>query len=279
MNIQPGPADLLPGLRQYRDILRHLQALQAVVSELERREDLLQHAVAELRSIPYISHPEWIGQSTNTQAELRFTKEDRHEGIGRSFEDLFRCSEAEILQRQRFYLPLIRDENPVADIGCGRGEFLKLLQSEGVPAVGVDWDRNMVERCRAQSLEVSQGDGLAWLESLPEGGLGCVFVSHVLEHQEGTSLPRWLAAARRALRPGGILVAETPNPHALFTFKTFWTDPTHRTPLFPEVLLWLCQLEGFSEGRIVFPMGSGTLQKDRFACGEYAVIARKMGAT
>jgi hypothetical protein len=77
------------------------------------------------------------------------------------------------------------------------------------------------------------------------------------------------------LEPGGQLIFETPNPHALDAFKTFWTDPTHRHQIFPEVALAFCWLVGFERAYVMFPNGTGDLKSDTASQGEYAVIATK----
>jgi hypothetical protein len=54
--------------------------------------------------------------------------------------------------------------------------------------------------------------------------------------------------------PGGLLIAEVPNAKNLRVASgTFWIDPTHQRPLFPELLLFLATEVGFkkSEGRYV----------------------------
>lgn len=58
----------------------------------------------------------------------------------------------------------------------------------------------------------------------------------------------FLRLAWQKLQPGGVLIAETVNPHAPGTLKSFWTDPTHQRPLFPEALLTLCRGERRSRG-------------------------------
>jgi spermidine synthase len=82
-----------------------------------------------------------------------------------------------------------------------------------------------------------------------------------------------LELCRSRLRPGGILIAETINPHALEAFKTFYTDLTHQRPIFPEVALACCELAGFDRAYVLFPQGSGDLSADRRSQGEYAVVA------
>jgi hypothetical protein len=69
------------------------------------------------------------------------------------------------------------------------------------------------------------------------------------------------------------MIAETVNPHSACALKTFWVDPTHQHPLFPEVLLSLCETTGYAKGDVIAPNGAGDWEVDRVREGEYAVIA------
>ena len=95
-------------------------------------------------------------------------------------------------------------------------------------------------------------------------GMGIVWHGHYF---------KYLEIARTKLVPGGVFIAETVNPHSPRALKAFWVDPTHQHPLFPETMLALCQLTGFEEAEIMFPLGSDDLETDLRTCGEYAVIA------
>ena len=192
----------------------------------------------------------------------------------RGFEDLFRGSEQMIRDRQRVYLDLIADRGPVLDAGCGRGEFLDLLEELGVEYRGVDLDPGMVERCREKGHEnVEQGDLLDVLESTPAGSLGAIFSAQVIEHLELDQLHRFLELGLSRLRPGGLLIAETVNPHSAAALKAFWVDPTHMHPLFPETMLALCALKGYAAGDVFAPVGTGDWDEDRTQVGEYALVA------
>lgn len=191
----------------------------------------------------------------------------------RGFEDLFRGPETMIRERQRVYVPLAADAAPVLDLGCGRGEFLDLLGEAGVEARGVDLDPGMVARCQEKGHAVEQGDLLEVLEATPPDSLGCAFSAQVIEHLEADQLERLFELAAERLRPGGRLIVETVNPHCSAALKAFWVDPTHRQPLFPETILALCQLAGFSSASAFCPLGEGDWEKDRLVAGEYAVVA------
>ena len=62
----------------------------------------------------------------------------------RAFEDRHRGSREEIKERLKVYLPFIlpvsflNANGTVLDLGCGRGEWLQLLQEHGVRGQGVD---------------------------------------------------------------------------------------------------------------------------------------------
>ena len=192
-----------------------------------------------------------------------------------SFEEVFRGPEERVRERQRIYVELLAEAGPVLDAGCGRGEFLDLLTERGVPCKGVDLDAGMVERCRAKGHDVERRDVNEYLEGLGEEALGAIFSAQVVEHMPYDQLMRFLAASVGKLRAGGLFVAETVNPHAPHALKTFWVDPTHQHPLFPEVALVLCRAAGFESAYVFHPLGTGHVDADRYVESEYAVVARK----
>jgi O-antigen chain-terminating methyltransferase len=163
-----------------------------------------------------------------------------------------RGSLAEITRRQEPYVEDFRGAAPVLDLGCGRGEFLKLLRDAGIEARGVDLDSELVAFCRADRLEVEHGDAVAHLEGLPDGSLGGIFAAQLIEHLPPGLLYRLLELAARRLRPGGILVAETINPLSLVALKHYFADPTHEQPLVPDTLALLATQAGFRTTEVRF---------------------------
>ena len=157
-----------------------------------------------------------------------------------SFEDRFRGSREEIKQRLAFYLPIFkeglpgREKAPILDIGCGRGEWLELLRDADLDAEGIDLNQVMVEQCRERKLAVSEADALPHLMGLDENSLGAVTAFHLIEHLELGNLVNLINEIIRVLRPGGIVLFETPNPENLAVGAcNFYADPTHRNPVFP----------------------------------------------
>ncbi|HEY8359603.1 MAG TPA: class I SAM-dependent methyltransferase [Ramlibacter sp.] len=175
-----------------------------------------------------------------------------------AFENRFRGSTDEISKRSRRYLPMLRGTDPVAsgapvlDIGCGRGEWLSLLKDNNMEALGIDLNVAMVQEARARGHQVEAGDAIAYLQRHKESSLGAVTAFHVVEHLPFPVLLALFDAARRVLKPGGVILFETPNPENLVVGAcTFHYDPTHIKPLPPDVLRFLAEARGFAAARII----------------------------
>jgi len=160
----------------------------------------------------------------------------------------WRGTEAEIKQRVSALVPhLARGQSkPVLDLGCGRGELLSVLAASGIQARGVDRSAAMVARCRAQNLDVVEGDLLAVLAAVEAESLGGVVSLHVIEHLAFAQVERMVRLAWRALAPGGVLALETPSPLSLVvSSSSFWIDPTHLRPVHPAWLEVVFREAGF----------------------------------
>jgi O-antigen chain-terminating methyltransferase len=168
-----------------------------------------------------------------------------HKYVG--FEDLFRGDPADIARRQATYVELFAGAQDVLDIGCGRGEFLRLLGARGVRARGLDVNESMVEVCVQQGLDAVRADALGYLRAQPAGSLGGLIAAQVVEHLEPAYLTSLLDAAYAALRPGAPIVLETINPACWFAFfESYVRDITHVQPLHPDTLKFLLQASGFA---------------------------------
>jgi len=175
-----------------------------------------------------------------------------------SLEDQFRGSRAEIKERLRVYLPWIArvrasgEQMPILDVGCGRGEWLELLRDEGVSAGGVDSNRVLVQQCRQNNLEVAEADLIVHLRSLPDASLRVITGFHIIEHLPIETLVRFLDETVRVLRPGGLVIFETPNPqNVLVGTCNFYFDPTHRNPLPSPIAKFLLESRGFTDVEVL----------------------------
>ncbi|MGI8994273.1 MAG: class I SAM-dependent methyltransferase [Nocardioidaceae bacterium] len=169
------------------------------------------------------------------------------------FTDRFRGSTGEVAAKLAGYLPDVRRlvgaaGAGVVDVGSGRGEWLALLRDAGVPASGVDANPAFVEAGRAGGLELVHGDAVAHLRALKPDSVDLITAFHLIEHLDVETLLALLAAARNALRPGGCVLLETPNPSNLrMAACDFYNDPTHRSPLPPALTEYLVSASGFGE--------------------------------
>ncbi|MDX6621482.1 MAG: hypothetical protein QOK36_3868, partial [Gaiellales bacterium] len=202
---------------------------------------------------------------------------DDPSGVYLGFENVFRSDEEGVTALQRMYVDLLRGHGPVLDLGSGRGELLDLLAAAGETARGVDSDEGMVRLSRAKGHEVTLGDAVSHLRSLPAESLGAIFCAQLVEHLSYPDLQAFLVESARVLRPDGLLIAETVNPESVQAFKAYWIDPTHETLLYPDVLLTLCRLTGFDRGHVLFPGGTGVTAQDRRTQPAYAVVVRTAG--
>ncbi|MFZ6711381.1 class I SAM-dependent methyltransferase [Undibacterium sp. TC9W] len=213
------------------------------------------------------------------------------------FEALFRGSRADIKERLKVYLPYLahiseqaKDERKlVIDVGCGRGEWLELLDEQGIPAMGVDMNISMVNACLDQGFLCRHADAIAYLREQPAGSIGAVTGFQIIEHLPFEQLIALFDAARHALCPGGVIIFETPNPENLKVGAcNFYFDPTHLHPIVPQVAEFMARQRGFTHAEILrlhpYPddhlLHGGTevealLNKELFGAQDYAVIGRK----
>jgi 2-polyprenyl-3-methyl-5-hydroxy-6-metoxy-1,4-benzoquinol methylase len=213
----------------------------------------------------------------------------------RAFEDRHRGSRDTIQERQRAYLPFLRDlaaaypQAGVTDVGCGRGEWLELLRNEGVRAQGVDLDEGMLAACRELGLDVRRGDAVAYLQSLPADSQMAVSGFHIAEHLPFGTLRLMVAEALRVLVPGGVLILETPNPENLVVGTAgFYMDPTHERPLPHLLLSFVAEYQGFARVKTMRMQESPLLAARENlalmdvlggASPDYAIVAQKAAPT
>jgi SAM-dependent methyltransferase len=174
------------------------------------------------------------------------------DGLYVALENHFRGSRDAVAQRQQDYLPMlpsvISASAPLVDLGCGRGEWLKVTRDQGIPSLGVDSNTVCIAECQEEKLDVVQDDLLHFLTNRPDASVGTYTLFQVLEHLPFPVLVEALREMRRTLVPGGRVIAEVPNAKNLrVSAGTFWIDPTHQRPLFPELLLFLATEVGFSQ--------------------------------
>ena len=211
----------------------------------------------------------------------------------RDFEERFRGSRELIKERLKFYLPFVQplhkyhEPAHAMDLGCGRGEWLELLNENGFEAQGVDLDDSMLAACRERGLNVSTGDAIKLLREFPDVSQSVISGFHIAEHIPFESLQELIKESLRALKPGGLLILETPNPENIVVATcSFYLDPTHQRPIPPQLLAFLPEHGGFMRTKLLRLQESKDLTATtrisllavlNGASPDYAVVAQKNG--
>jgi O-antigen chain-terminating methyltransferase len=202
-------------------------------------------------------------QELPTPAQVRSISIPLEDHVYAGFENRHRGSRQEVTKQQEIYLPYFRTERTVLDLGCGRGEFLDLLSQNNIPAEGVDLNEQMITICRERGLECRTGDIVESLASYPDGHLGGIFSSQVVEHLRPDYLRRMVDLAFAKLAPSGCLVLETLNPASVFALvHVYFLDITHQQPIHPRALEFLLGSAGFRDVEIRYssPLDEESLQ-------------------
>lgn len=208
-----------------------------------------------------------------------------------NFENRFRGSREEIRKKESVYLPLLAPlqgyypDAPLLDLGCGRGEWLELAGEAGWQAVGVELDPGMADHAAARGLRVERDEALGFLRKQEAESFCAVTGFHIAEHLEFDLLLALVGEIHRVLRPGGIIILETPNPENLTVGGcSFYTDPTHRAPFPPGLLSFLVENGGFARVGVMrlneLPVGETpadfSMVKVLYGVSpDYAVVAQK----
>ena len=216
------------------------------------------------------------------------------------FENFFRGNQQHIKTAQKVYLPYFMGKTDVLDLGCGRGEFLELLQECHIDAKGVDLYQDFVEYCTYKGLNVVHSDAINFLFQLPDESLGGIFSAQLIEHLSAKQIISLCNLSYQKLKKGNYIIIETPNPSSLATYmNSFYVDPSHEKPIHPKAMEYFLKEAGFKQIEVMyteqskvdyrFPLlqgeqienlsefndGINFLSDIIFGSQDYAVIARK----
>ena len=210
-----------------------------------------------------------------------------------AFEEKFRGSEELIKERQKKYLKFInplkilKDEVKALDIGCGRGEWISLLNENGFNARGIDVNESMVRLASQKGLNAAVNDALGELRSLDENSIDIITAFQVVEHIKFDDVLELIKEAKRVLASCGILILETPNPENIMVgTQWFYLDATHKNPIPCELLSFATHYYGLERNFIFktnekspseYERDIGLFDVFEGVSPDYSVIAQKNG--
>jgi SAM-dependent methyltransferase len=170
-----------------------------------------------------------LAQALERLYRRRFSETD----LGR-LRDVWRVLVRDFFQRR------IDTAGAVLDIGAGACLFINEVRAARRIAIDANPD---LRRHAAPGVEAIVTDDLS-LSGIPDGSIGCVFLSNVLEHlPDHLAVLRLLSAAYRKLSPGGSIMVLQPNfrlePRRYFDFLD------HRVILTDASLVEALETAGF----------------------------------
>ncbi len=221
-----------------------IEELRTRIAQIEQALSTMAHNVVEPRLAERVAMLE--RRSTYTPQSLKAEPSTNAAHFNYLlFEESFRGNQTAVKERQSSYLEHLSNARNVLDLGCGRGEFLDVVRSHGISAMGIDVDAGMVACCLEKGLDVKQADALAFLQSSDQSW-DAIFASHLLEHLQLSGVIQLVQLCYDHLERGGVFIAETPNPQCLMVYAgSFVVDPTHVRPLHPATLSFLLLQNGF----------------------------------
>ncbi|MFZ2629564.1 MAG: methyltransferase domain-containing protein [Rugosibacter sp.] len=280
---------------------------QHTLAGLDRAEAMYMRHQERIRQIEgQLAHEVRLRQDAQIQLAQTISRLQLHSGAAQPESSLFaawylalenqcRGEVADIEARLDHYLPHLdcaqvgQAEWPVLDLGCGRGEWLRLLARHQMAALGVDNNAAMLDEARQQGLQVVEADLITFLRTTDAESIGAITAFQVVEHLPQNTLLELFQQAWRVLRPGGVLLLETPNPENLqVAAYSFWLDPTHVRPIPAPLLAHSAAYFGFIDisiersnpwsdtQRLNDPSDAARhLEKLLFSAQDYALVARK----
>ncbi len=276
---------------------------ELLYSQLEKKEELLMIETSKLKSSVKGLSARTVSAGVPAggvpaERPLPQAEENSYYAIDYfDFENRFRGSRENIKKAQTVYLPYFQGKTHVLDLGCGRGEFTELLVENGIGVTGVDMFEPYVEYMKHRNLPAVLDDAIRYLRT--QESTDGIFLGQVVEHLTINQIIELCEVAYEKLEEGCCLIMETPNPMTLAVFThAFYMDPSHKNPVHPFTLQYICEKAGFSEASILFTESSRypvsipelkgddpdfaefnkamkQLSEDMYGSQDYAVIARK----
>jgi 2-polyprenyl-3-methyl-5-hydroxy-6-metoxy-1,4-benzoquinol methylase len=114
-----------------------------------------------------------------------------------------------VTQFREFVEKFFLMQKKVIEIGCGRGEYLSILENLDLDAHGLEYSQEAVAHCQDNGLKVSQGFIDSREYQLQDAPFSVFFILNFLEHLPDPNAT--LGGIWRNLEDGGTGIVEVPN--------------------------------------------------------------------
>jgi len=243
---------------QHHQIEHQQQQMATLLHESSKIKPQISHEI-EKQSLLFKQR---VDMFINQKQEITTSKKERVKELSHNFildefylafENKFRGKREEIAQRYESYLKYLNPDIKTAlDIGCGRGEWVGLLQKNSIQAQGIDLNAAMLNDGLSHGIKNLQNiNAFDFFKTCPDSSFDLVTAFHIIEHIPYEELFVFLQELRRISTPNAIILLETPNPaNILVGAFEFYKDPTHLNPLPDDVMKFTVEYFGFEEVRI-----------------------------
>ena len=154
--------------------------------------------------------------------------------------EIYRNRVWQILTKE-FFLKWIKDSDHILDLGCGYGEFINHATSKVRHAI--DLNPKTKSLLDQKIIFHEQDCSKPW--KIDPNSLDLVFTSNFFEHLPNKeSLNRTMGEIKKALKPGGRLIAMGPNISVLK--GRYWDFWDHHVALSDQSLCELLQIHDFT---------------------------------
>lgn len=132
------------------------------------------------------------------------------------------------------------------DLGCGAGEFVYYLSTKNYTHIaGVDWDEKNIQRGKDFGIKNLHLTSINDFLKDKHETYDCISAFNFFEHLKKEEILITLELIYAALRPGGLLLAITPNGLSPFSGATRYWDFSHETGFTPSSWRQLARINEF----------------------------------
>ena len=179
---------------------------------------------------------------------------------------------------------LLSEGDVALELCCGRGELLAAFAENGIEAVGVDPDAEMVSLCQGRGLRALHADIFDYLRGSPDASFGGIFAGRVVERLTNEQTAGLLELAGRKLRRGGVFAASATNIDHLPALRKFYLDPSLVRPVPVRLLEFMLERSGLRVHHFRFSAAGGgeqsggelaepALSREVYPYDDYTVVA------